>query len=90
MKTAPVPATPSAEGEMPQPPKLGRKPTWDWDGAIGYLLSVANKPDGLPEGQSDIERLVADWFRQKVDAEPSESRIREQVSVWCKQILKKA
>ena len=65
----------------------GRKSKWDWDGAVGHLLSVANSPDGLPDIQADIERLVAAWFRDIVDDEPSESLIRNHVSTWCKGVL---
>ncbi len=68
----------------------GRKPKWDWDGAVGHLLSVANTPDGLPESQAEIERLVAAWFRDTVDAEPAESLIRNHVSVWCKGVVEDA
>ncbi len=70
--------------------KRGRKPIWDWEGAFAHLLWVANCPDGLPRVQADIERLVADWFRQTVDNEPAESAIRKRVSVWCKEVLGKA
>ncbi len=68
----------------------GPKPIWDWEGAVAHLLSVANSPDGLPDRQSDIERLVADWFRQTIDKEPVESAIRKHVSAWCKEVLEKA
>jgi hypothetical protein len=80
----------SPEEEPAKQSNRGRKPTWDWGGAVAHLLSVANTPDGLPEVQADIERLVADWFRQTVDDEPVESAIRKHVSGWCKGVLGEA
>ncbi len=68
----------------------GRPPKWNWEGAVGHLLSIAYGNDGLPAHQSDIERLVADYFIQTVDDEPAESLIREHVSAWCAQVLGKA
>ena len=57
------PAAPEATVEdAPEQPRRGPKPKWDWDGAVGYLLTVANGKDGLPESQAEIEGLVADWF----------------------------
>ena len=85
----PVAQEATVEGAAEQSGR-GRKSKWDWDGAVGHLLSVANSPDGLPDIQADIERLVAAWFRDIVDDEPSESLIRNHVSTWCKGVLGKA
>ena len=68
----------------------GRKPMWAWDGAMAHLLKIANLPDGLPETQADIERLVADWFIETAGDHPSESTIREKVRSWCHEILNRA
>ena len=73
---------PTVEGED-QPATRGRPVRWDWGGAVGHLLSVANTPDGLPDTQADIERLVAGWFSTTGGDEPAESAIREHVSTWC-------
>jgi hypothetical protein len=91
VKEEPEPVAPRpAAARMAEQPRRGRKPTWDWDGPVGHLLSVANTPDGLPDHQADIELLVAKWFRDTFDAEPVESAIRKHVSAWCKGVLGKA
>jgi hypothetical protein len=54
----------------------GRMAKWDWEGAIGCVVAVANTPDGLPEGhgaQAAIERIIADYFGV---TGPAESQIR--------------
>lgn len=43
----------------------GRPKKWDWEGALIHLIAIANKPDGLPEGeraQARITRLMLEWF----------------------------
>ncbi len=65
----------------------GRPTEWNWDGAVGHLIAVANTMDGLPDTQADIERLVADWFSDTYDAQPAESAIRKHVCTWCKEVL---
>jgi hypothetical protein len=60
----------------------GRKQKWDWDGAVAHLMAIANTPDGLPETQADMERLVGDWFVDNFDDSPAESTIREKVRNW--------
>lgn len=67
------------------PPKMevarrGPRPKWDWEGMLAYLAAVADRPDGLPERQADLEKMGAEWFRREVDDEPAESSIRERAS----------
>lgn len=43
----------------------GRKPKWDWEGALCSLIAKANTPDGLPQGpgsQAEIGKHLAAWF----------------------------
>lgn len=45
--------------------KGGHPGKWNWEGALIYLIALANQPDGLPEGrgaQTRIVELIADWF----------------------------
>lgn len=63
----------------------GRPPKWDWEGALAYVVAVANTPDGLetgPGAQAAIERLMADWFtRASNDASaPAVSEVRKRAS----------
>lgn len=58
----------------------GRPPTHDWEGAIVHITTLANTPDGLPEGQgaqAKIERLMRDWFIHETGDAPSDSEIRK-------------
>jgi len=55
----------------------GRPPKWDWEGCAIALIAYANTPDGLPESQAAIERLMATYFNDRYGYEPSESLIRE-------------
>lgn len=61
---------------------IGRPPKWNWEGVLEYLISVAQKPDGLPHGpgsQAAIEKMVGEWFIETENASPSESQIRGRV-----------
>lgn len=61
-------------------PALGRPPKWDWEGAISYLVSVAQHPDGLPQGegaQARIEEMISQWFIDQCGDSPSTSQIRQ-------------
>lgn len=60
--------------------KPGRKPTWDWTGALREMMQLANSPDGLPTPQSAIERHISDWFLDNYGKTPTESAVREFVS----------
>ena len=58
----------------------GRPSEWNWKGALVYLVTVANTPDGLPDKQADAERLVLKWFEDNYCDSPAPSAIREHVS----------
>ena len=83
-------APPEPSEEKPQKRAGGRPAKWDWDGAVAHLLTVANSLDGLPSQQSEIERLVAEWFMANYDEQPVESTIRERVQRYCHDVLKEA
>lgn len=75
--------SPSPQDRKKERPRIGRPRTWDWDGAITHLLTIAQKPDGLPVGpgaQAQIERLVADWFIAGAGNGPSVSQVRQHVT----------
>lgn len=59
--------------------KIGRRPKWDWDGAMAFVVSQAQTPDGLPTGagaQARIEEMIAKWFIDETGDSPSTSQVR--------------
>ena len=61
----------------------GRSRKWDWEGALAHIVSIANTPDGLPEGhgaQAAIERMMLDWFSATASGTPQESEIRKRAA----------
>lgn len=62
---------------------IGRPPKWDWEGVMAYVISEAQKPDGLPTGpgsQAKIEGMIADWFMAQTNETPSVSQIRQRAA----------
>lgn len=62
---------------------VGRPPKWDWEGAMAFVISQAQHPDGLPTGpgaQARIEALISDWFLQQVQETPSPSQVRQRAA----------
>lgn len=58
---------------------VGRPRIWDWEGALAYIVSQAQTPDGLPTGpgsQARIEAMIANWFEAQTGNSPSVSQIR--------------
>lgn len=71
--------------------RIGRPRKWDWDGAMAYIVSVAQHPDGLPTGdgaQAKIENMISDWFVSQTGDSPATSQIRQRASVIIASILK--
>jgi hypothetical protein len=61
----------------------GRPRKWDWEGALAFMVSQAQTPDGLPTGegaQARIEDSIAEWFIHTVGDAPAASQIRERAS----------
>ena len=61
----------------------GRNRKWDWEGALARVVSIANTPDGLPEGhgaQAAIERMISEWFTATTSGQPPESEIRKRAA----------
>jgi len=73
-------AFPELQADEPskRPAKPGPHPKYDWEAMYVYLAITADL-DGLPEKQSDCERLALDWFAEQ-GLSPSESTLREKVS----------
>jgi len=62
---------------------IGRPQKWDWEGAMAYVISQAQHPDGLPTGhgaQARIEALISGWFLQQVLEAPSPSQVRQRAA----------
>jgi len=67
----------------PQTSRVGRPPKWDWEGVLAFVIAQAQTPDGLPTGhgaQSEIERMMAEWFEQETGGSPSTSQLRQRAS----------
>jgi hypothetical protein len=68
------------------PRRIGRPRSWDWEGALTHLLTLAQHPDGLPSGpgaQAQIERHIADWFVKMTGNSPASSQIRG----WAQKVI---
>ena len=61
-----------------QTEKRGRKPQYDWEEFLRAVVEIADK-DGLPDTQTELEKLMLGWCRDNWGAEPSVSAIRERV-----------
>ena len=62
---------------------VGRPQMWDWEGAMAYVISLAQHPDGLPTGpgaQARIEGLISEWFMQEAQDTPSPSQVRQRAA----------
>lgn len=71
--------SPLTQSQSEKRVRIGRPPSWDWDGAMLHLIKVAQTPDGLPSGdaaQAGIEKLIAEWFIKTTGNSPAESSIR--------------
>ena len=63
--------------------RMGRPQKWDWEGALSYIISQAQTPDGLPTGhgsQARLEEMIAHWFILQVGDAPAQSQIRNRAS----------
>ena len=61
-----------------QTEKRGLKPQYDWEEFLRAVVEIADK-DGLPDTQTELEKLMLEWCRDNWGAEPSVSTIRERV-----------
>jgi len=62
---------------------IGRPPKWDWEGALAFIVSQAQLPDGLPTGpgaQARIEEMMANWFTGETGDAPAPSQIRQRAA----------
>lgn len=69
--------------------RVGRPAKWDWEGALTFVVTQAQTPDGLPTGpgaQARIETMIADWFEKQTGNSPSVSQIRARASSIIKMI----
>ena len=64
----------------------GRRPKWDWEGAIAHIVAIANQVDGLeglsngPFRQADVEREISEWFVGHFGEAPATSEVRKRAS----------
>lgn len=63
--------------------RVGRPKTWDWEGALGHIVAVAQTPDGLPTGpgaQARIEEIMSAWFMAETGNSPAVSQVRQRAA----------
>lgn len=61
----------------------GRPPIWEWEGALAFIVSQAQLPDGLPTGpgaQARIEDAIKGWFIDQTGDAPATSQIRKRAA----------
>lgn len=58
----------------------GRPPKHAWHEFYEQVISLANRPDGLPERQSDLINIMAQWCHDTWGDEPASSLLRDKVS----------
>lgn len=62
---------------------VGRPAKWDWEGAMAFVVSMAQLPDGLPTGpgaQARIEEIIAGWFVDETGDAPAASQVRQRAA----------
>ena len=72
--------TPAPPESTPAAKAAHRPRKYDWDSFLREIVRIANKPDGLPETQADLEKQMAAWCLSEWGNEPAESMIRDKVS----------
>ena len=72
--SVPGSAAPKFEG-------MGRPPKYDWPAFMAQISAIANQPDGLPEKQADLERMMLDWCSETWGETPANSAVREKVAL---------
>ncbi len=60
--------------------KRGRPQEYDWDSFIFEIIKRANSPDGLPETQAELVRIMLQWFLETAGGEPAESSVKSRIS----------
>ena len=60
--------------------RRGRKPAYDWDSFWRKVDQVTQPPDGLPEKQADLEKIMLAWCSENWDKEPAVSTVRQRLS----------
>ncbi|WP_146201963.1 hypothetical protein [Teichococcus aestuarii] len=73
-------ASASAEPSAATVPKGGRPAKWDWDAFWVEVVRLANTPDGLPETQAELHRIMMDWCMNSWNNTPADSEIRKRLS----------
>ena len=58
------------------------RPSYDWEAVNFEVVRIANSPDGLPEKQGDLERVILNWCVENWGFEPGESTVRGHISKY--------
>ncbi|WP_156029817.1 hypothetical protein [Sphingomonas sp. URHD0057] len=68
---------------LEKPRAIGRPPKWNWEGALAFVISQAQLPDGLPTGpgaQARIEEMMSGWFLEEAGDTPAPSLVRQRAA----------
>ncbi len=79
-KKAEASQAPDSSPQEQQGLPRGRPPGYDWDSFIFEIIRIANTPDGLPETQADLVRIMLQWFSETAGGEPAESSVKARIS----------
>ena len=71
----------------PQRPR-GRPTKFDWDAFHRKIVLIANTPDGLPEKQADLEKMMLQWCENTWGKQPGQSTVREKLSPIYRELKK--
>lgn len=72
-----VPAPIPAAGTLK---RGGRPQEYDWDTFTLEIIRIAATPDGLPDTQAELVRMMAEWFQRTNGQEPAESSMKMRIS----------
>jgi hypothetical protein len=59
----------------------GRPPKPAWDLFYGWIIHLAERPDGLPDDPAELKRIMLDWCEENIPDQLSETSIREKIKM---------
>jgi hypothetical protein len=59
----------------------GRPPKPAWDLFYGWIIHLAERPDGLPDDPAELRRMMLDWCEENIPDQLSETSIREKIKM---------
>jgi hypothetical protein len=59
----------------------GRPPKPAWDVFYGWVIHLAERPDGLPDDPAELKRIMLQWCEDNIPDQLSETSIREKIKM---------